>query len=144
MFINGQAFLSLPYQPVIAPPGPQNIEVGVIKVNDVQIHEGYTQYTEWTFGDLCYDEDIDYVTEAFIGGKLGEYFTCSSSETLNMLFDDVGRFTDAEEGLKKFTIEWFADRNTLDEWPLNQLAIKCHHLDYLKIEGLYMSPANTS
>ena len=144
MFINGQAFLSLPYQPVIAPPGPQNIERGVIKVNDVQIHEGYTQYTEWTFGDLCYDEDIDYVTEAFVGGKLGAYFTCSSSETLNMLFDDVGRFTDAEEGLKKFTIEEFGDRNTLNEWPLNQLAIKCHHLDYLKIAYLGGLPANRS
>ena len=55
MFIFGEAFLSLPYKGVIAPPGPQNIEKGVIKLNDVQIHEGYTQYDECTFDDLCYD-----------------------------------------------------------------------------------------
>ena len=136
LFINDQAFLSLPYQAVIAPPGPQNIEKGIIKLDDVQVHEGYTQYAEDTFGNWCYDSDIYSVTEAYIGAKGADDFKCSSGEALNSLFDDLGRYTDAQEGLKKFTLEWFGDRNTLHEWPLNQLAIKCHHLECLKIYGL--------
>ena len=62
-----------------------------------------------------------------------------------MLFDDLARNIDAEEGLKKFTIYGFGDRNKLYEWPLNQLAIMCHHLHYLKIDGLGgTSEANVS
>ena len=37
------------------------------------------------------------------------HFTCTSSEVLNSVFDDLGRSIDEDQGLKKLTIEWLKD-----------------------------------
>ena len=60
---------------------------------------------------------------------------CSSSEVINSLFEDFGQTIDQELGLKKLHLHFFNDRNTLEEWPLSQLALKCHHLESLKLES---------
>ena len=80
----------------------------------------------------CYEHDIETVTEAVIGGL----FACSSSAAVNSIFDDLGRYSDMEEGLKKLTINHFADKNTLEEWPLSQLVIKSPKLEELKIDWM--------
>ena len=49
------------------------------------------------------------------------------------MFDDLGHFIGQEQGLKSLNIEQFSDKNTLQEWPLGQLVLKCHHLQSLKI-----------
>ena len=42
------------------------------------------------------------------------------------MFDNLGCFIDAEQGLKKFTFEHLvANRFEIDEWPLSQLVAKC-------------------
>ena len=41
LFINGRAFISLPYKASLATPVPQNIEVGIITLNGVKVHSGY-------------------------------------------------------------------------------------------------------
>ena len=70
LFINGRAFISLPYKASLATPVPQNIEVGIIALNGQQVHSGYKQYEEsTTFYMWCYENDIETVTEAVIGGS---------------------------------------------------------------------------
>ena len=61
---------------------------------------------------------------------------CSSSAVVNAVFEDLG-LTVGEQGLKHLTIEYFSDKNELQEWPLGQLALKCHSLQTLKFEGFY-------
>ena len=51
--INGEAFLNLPRQAEVAPNGPQHISNGLILLNQVQIHKGFTQYNSFTFQELC-------------------------------------------------------------------------------------------
>ena len=50
-----------------------------------------------------------------------------------MVFEDLARSIDYEEGLRKFEIRGFDDKNTLEEWPLSQLLLKSHHLQHLII-----------
>ena len=57
---------------------------------------------------------------------------CSSSEIVNSVFEDLGQTVSDEQGLKHLTIENFFDQNELQEWPLGQLALKCHSLQSLK------------
>ena len=57
---------------------------------------------------------------------------------LNSLIADLGRSIDVdkEEGLKSFTIDGFiAIEEELAEWPLEQLALKCHRLQALKLNN---------
>ena len=76
-----------------------NIEDGSIYLNGVLVHENYTQYTEDTFYEWCDQHSIESVTEATIYKLI-----CSSSDAINSVFDDLGRYIDEEEGLKKFEI----------------------------------------
>ena len=39
--INNLPFDSMPFQAEVTPEGPQNIERGLIKLNDVQVHTGF-------------------------------------------------------------------------------------------------------
>ena len=72
-------------------------------------------------------------------------FTCSSSEVLNSLLDDLSRTIDPVNGLKKLTINGFEDEvNTLADWPLSQLLIKSPHLEELTMGVLFTTPANHS
>lgn len=43
--INDIPFPLLPYQAEVVPHGPQNIERGTIKLNKVEVHKGFVQYT---------------------------------------------------------------------------------------------------
>ena len=90
LYINDKAFLSLPYKASLAPPGPQNIEMGTIELNGVQVHKGYAQYTTDLLDKWCSELNIQSsVTEAYIEGLV-----CTSSETLNLVFEDLGRNID--------------------------------------------------
>ena len=60
---------------------------------------------------------------------------CSSSAVVNAVFEDLGQTVGYEQGLKHLTIEWFMDQNEVQEWPLGQLALKCHSLQTLHFEG---------
>ena len=120
--INGRAFLTLPHKASLATPVPQNIEQGEIKLNGVEVHSGFIQYTEDTFHEWFDEHRIESVTQAYFGG----FFACSSSNALNSVFDDLGLCIDLEQGLKKLEISGFADKNTLEEWALSQLVIKSH------------------
>ena len=136
LFINGRAFLALPYKASLATPVPQNIESGRIELNGVQVHSGFEQYTEETFYEWCEEHDIETATEAQI-----KDLVCSSSAALNSVFDDLGRYSDEEEGLKNLKIWRFADKNTLEEWPLSQLLIKSPYLAELTIYHLGLTKA---
>ena len=63
-------------------------------------------------------------------------FECSSSAVVNAVFEDLGQTVGYEQGLKHLTIEDLRDQNELQEWPLGQLALKCHSLQSLKFEIL--------
>ena len=132
LFVNGRAFLTLPYKASLDTTVPQSIESGKITLNGVQVHSGFKQYTEETFFEWLDEHDIESVTEAIIGSN----FACSSSAALNSVFDDLGRYIIEEEGLKKLTFGGFADKNNLEEWPLSQLLIKSPNLEELKIDYL--------
>ena len=57
----------------------------------------------------------------------------------------LGRTIDAEQGLKRLTIEGFADTNELQGWPLEQLVLRSPTLLNLKINNLdKTTPANRS
>ena len=72
-------------------------------------------------------------------------FTCSSSEVLNSLLDDLSRTIDPVNGLKKLTIKGFFDEvNTLADWPLSQLLMMSPHLEELTIAILNTTAANRS
>ena len=45
LFINDRAFLEMPFQAEVSPTGPQNIEKGVIRLNNELVSSGFTQYT---------------------------------------------------------------------------------------------------
>ena len=55
-------------------------------------------------------------------------FCSTSPEVLNTVVDVLGRAVDGERGLRSLTIEYFEDKNKLEEWPLGQLVLKTHHL----------------
>ena len=132
--INGRAFLTFAKKAYLSTPVPKNIEKGYIELNGIRVHSGYDQYEEALFLEWGKEHDIESVTEAVIGGKAGGAgFACSSSAALNSIFDDIGRFSDEEEGLKKLEINKFGDKNTLEEWPLSQLVAKSPNLAELKI-----------
>ena len=62
---------------------------------------------------------------------------------LNTLIDVLGRTIDKEQGLKRLTVDHFCDRNSLQDWPLEQLLLKSPHLEYLKIGYLETTVANS-
>ena len=132
LHINDEPYLGMPYQAEVTPEGPQNIERGTIKLNDVQVHEGWAQYTSDTVKEWREDHKLlQPTTDIYIYG-----FSCTSKEVVNAVVEDLGRTIDAEQGLKNLTIEVFSDENKLEEWPLAQLVLKTHHLQSLKIAGL--------
>ena len=81
--------------------------------------------------EWCDDKNIESVTAVSI-----EHLVCSSSEALNLVFEDLARSIDYEVGLRRFEIKDFSDKNTLEEWPLNQLLFKSHRLQQLTIWDL--------
>jgi len=87
---------------------------------------------------------MDYNLEPTTIFSLSHGFVCSSSDVINSVFDDIGRTIDTDQGLKKITISGYEDRNTLDEWPLSQLAIKSPNLESLIIAKLSTTIANRS
>ena len=60
------------------------------------------------------------------------------------MFDYLGRTIDKEQGLKSLSMKCFEDKNKLEEWPLEQLALKCHHLESLKMDSPWTTRANSS
>ena len=86
--------------------------------------------------ERCAEHSIESVTDVNIRDLV-----CSSSDALNLVFEDLARSIDAEEGLKKFEIGNLADQNTLEEWPLSQLLSKCHHLQELRVYSLHFTTA---
>ena len=64
---------------------------------------------------------------------------------LNTLIDVLGRTINTKKGLQKLTIDGFFDKNSLQEWPLEQLVLKSPHLQYLEVSSLApTTPANKS
>jgi len=102
--INDEPLLDMPYQAEVAPDGAQNIEKGMIVLNQVDLLEGFAQYTADTIDEWREDHNLQPTTDVLIG-----YLTCTSSEVLNSVFDDIGRTIDKEKGLKSFTIWKFKD-----------------------------------
>jgi len=129
----------LPYQAEVVPQGPQNIEKGQIKLNSVQVHEGFAQYAAHTIDDWVAEQEE--LTEDIHIDRL----SCSSSAVVNAVFEDLGQTVGYEQGLKHLTIERFEDQNEVQEWPLGQLALKCHSLQTLKFDTFeYASATNRS
>ena len=104
---------------------------GTIKLNGKELHSGWAQCSAETIYEWLSKLDQP-TTDVFIG----VYFRCSSTDVLNSVFDFIGRTIDGELGLKNLTIERFNDQNKLEEWPLEQLVQKAHHLHSLEIHGL--------
>ena len=75
---------------------------------------------------------------------MGGDFRCSSSEVVNSVFEDLGQTVNDEQGLKHLTIEGYNDKNELQEWPLGQLALKCHSLQTLTFNYFGTTAANCS
>ena len=59
LFINDIPFLTLPFKADVARAVPMNIEEGTIMLNDVQVHEGWAQWTPET-NKLMYQEADDF------------------------------------------------------------------------------------
>ena len=55
--------------------------------------------------EWCAEHKIESVTAACIGGDSFVRFKCTSSEALNLVFEDLARSIDYEEGLRKFEIK---------------------------------------
>ena len=135
----------MPFKASLAPPGPQNIEVGTITLNEVEVHSGFTQCFAGMIKALCRLYKVYSVTDVCISGVRGGEFACTSSEALNLVFEDLARSIDYEEGLKKLEISNFGDKNTLEKWALSQLVFKSHHLQQLTIKNLgWTTAANRS
>ena len=64
LFINDIPFLALPFKADVTSAELMNIEQGSIKLNDVQVHEGWGQCTPYT-NKLWYQEaaDLQLTTE---------------------------------------------------------------------------------
>ena len=93
--INDLPFDGMPFQAEVTPEGPQNIDGGLIKLNDVQVHTGFGQYEPETFVNWAVSEELVPTTDIFIGRDDEESgFRCSSSEVVNSVFDDLGRTID--------------------------------------------------
>ena len=131
----------MPYQGEVIHSGPQNITRGEILLNgnmEDPLHEKFAQYTPDYIFDRCAKLKIESTTEILIMHGL----ECTSSEVVNSVFNDLANTIDPEVGLKKFTLKEFSDKNNLQEWPLSQLALKCHHLQYLYIGNMSQASRN--
>ena len=95
LFINDIPFLALPFKADVTSAEPMNIEQGTIKLNDVQVHEGWAQWTPDT-SKLWYEDTADMkpTTEIYL-----EDLECSSSNMLNTLVDVLGRTINTDLGL---------------------------------------------
>ena len=95
LFINDVPFLALPFKADVTSAGPMNIEGGIIKLNDVQVHEGWAQFTPGTAKRWYQDAaDLQPTTEIYL-----EELKCSTSNMLNTLFDVLGRTINTDLGL---------------------------------------------
>lgn len=72
---------------------------------------------------------------------LSEDFKCTSSEVVSSVFDDIGRGIE-EGGLKRFEIEYFQDRNSLEAWPLSQIVCKAVNCEHVRIANLSRTTEN--
>ena len=109
-------------------------------LNEAEVHTGFTQYNAGTVEQWCSEiEDLEPTTDIVISG-----FRCSSTFALNAVLDDLVRTIDKEQGLKSLMISEFNDLNSLQEWPLSQLAIKCSLLVKLTIDSLNTTDENRS
>ena len=52
---------------------------------------------------------------------------------LNGLLDDVCQNVDEQSGLESFTLSDFGEKNPLESWVLNRLAMKSHNLQRIVI-----------
>ena len=57
------------------------------------------------------------------------------------MFEDLGQTVGFEQGLKHLTIDCYVDQNEVQEWPLGQLALKCHSLQSLKLDNFSQASA---
>jgi len=129
LLINDKPFLSLPFKANATSAEPMNVEEGTIKLNGVQVHDGWCMWTEDTIvGWYRLAADLQPTTEINLS-----HLRCSSTNMINTLIDVLGRTIDEEQGLKKLTIDSFSDHNSLQEWPLEQLLHKSPHLEHLEI-----------
>ena len=96
---------------------------------------GLTEYSADTILDWVSEQE-EPTEDIHIDG-----FNCSSSEIVNSVFEDLGQTVSDEQGLKHLTIELFYDKNELQEWPLGQLALKCHSLQSLNFTGFKAASA---
>ena len=76
----------MPYQAEVTPKGAQNILRGVIKLNEVEIHDGFKQYTSSTVEEWVKEHNLMSTTEIFLAN-----LKCSTLDVLNSLFDDIAR-----------------------------------------------------
>ena len=128
--INEIPFPLLPYQAEVVPQGPQNIEGGRIWLNKVRVHKGFAQYAADTI-EKWVAKQKELTEVIHIKG-----LECSSSAVVNAVFEDLGQTVGYEQGLKHLTIVEYSDQNELQEWPLGQLALKCHSLQTLKLNDI--------
>ena len=90
--------MDLEYQQELEPVGPQNIEQGAIKINDVRItpkdNYGFSQFSNNAFAEMLKKHDFDddkSINHVFIGGIDDGGFKCSSAEVVNGVFDQIGQ-----------------------------------------------------
>ena len=91
LFINGQPFDGMPYLAELTFRSPQNIEKGTIKLNDKELHSGWTQYNADTIDDWKSKLD-EPTTDVFIGGS----FSCTTTDVLNSVLNFIGLTIDGE------------------------------------------------
>ena len=140
--VNDIPFHGMPFQAEVTPEGPQNIDGGLIKLNDEQVHTGFCQYEPETFQKYVVSEGLQLTKDIFIGRDEEDGFKCTSSEVVNSVFDDLGCTIDGVKGLQSLTIENYQDQNSLQEWPLGQIVPKCHNLQSLRfVNFLRTTPA---
>lgn len=109
LHVNDLSFVGMPYQAQVILNGPQNItDHSEIFLDSVQVHSGWTQYTADTIEEWFEANNSEPATDLAI-----KYFSSTSSEVVNSVFEGLGIIVDREQGLRNFTIEYFHDKNTL-------------------------------
>ena len=123
LYINDEPFLDMPFQADVTPKGPMNILSGSIRLNGKEIHRGWSQWNDDIALGWLAELENQPTTDISI-----EKFKSTSSEVVNSIFDFLGRTIDREQGLKSLAIEYYNDKNKLEDWSLEQLAHNTHNL----------------
>ena len=73
LHVNGISFHDMPIQYEVSLQGPQNIEGGIIMLNEDKVHDGWAQYDANTVYEWWSEIDKEPIEDLYIGGDSKVY-----------------------------------------------------------------------